>query len=139
MREISVRVSDDLDFARDGVRHEAAVTLSVGLNGRWAELDLTRENEKLVIDMLDELMTAGHEPDLPPVPAEKRNRFGPNPEKTAFNERLRAWVRATGLKNSSGTGWAYQTNTSQQDYIGQPLVRKYQAFLEETESKRKEQ
>jgi hypothetical protein len=111
-------------------------TLSVGLNGRWSELDLTRENEKLVTDILDELMAAGHEPDeSPQVPGKPGKHTRTDPEKIgkiAFNERLRAWVRATGLKNTTGTGWAYQTNNTLQDYIGEPLIRKYRAHLAET-------
>jgi hypothetical protein len=126
MREISVRVFDDLDYYDNKVRNEASVTLTVGLNGVWRQLDVTEANEKLVRDTLDRLMTAGSEPDEPPAPPTAR---GPNPEKIAYNERLRAWVRQEGLKNSSGTGWAYQTNTSQADYIGQPLIRKYEAHL----------
>lgn len=123
MREISVRISDDLDWTRTGARNEAAVTLAVGLDGRWTELDLTEANEKLVRDILDELMAAGHEPEEPPKPPD-------HPGRNAFFAELRQWVRETGLKNSSGTGWAYQTNTSGQDYIGNPLVRKYQAYLD---------
>ena len=137
MREISVRVSDDLDFTRDGVRNEAAVTVTVGLNGAWKELDLTRENEKMVSDILDELMAAGRDPDEQPAPPKERSKFASNPEKAAYNEKLRAWVRATGLKNSSGSGWAYQTNTSLMDYIGEPLRRKYEAHLAATEPGKK--
>jgi hypothetical protein len=126
MKEISVRVFDDLDFHRDGIRNEACVTLSIGLNGTWCELDLTEANEKTVRDTLDQLMEAGHDPDVPPVPGAKR---GINPEVTARNERIRAWCRENGLRNSSGTGWAYQTNGKLNDYIGLPLIRKYEAHL----------
>lgn len=130
MREIQVRVFDDLDFTRDGVRNDASVTLTVGLDGTWRELDLTEANEKYLRDTLGELMKAGREPDeKPTAPAKKRTVFGPDPETVAFNERLRAWVRENGLKNSSGSGWAYQTNESKADYIGEPLLRKYRAYL----------
>jgi hypothetical protein len=126
MREISVRVSDDLDYKRDGTRNDATVTLTVGLNGTWAELDLTEGNEKLVRDTLGELMAAGHEPaEKPASPVEKNLT-----EAAAFNKRLRAWCRETGQRNSSGSGWAYQTNTSGMDYIGEPLARKYQEYLD---------
>lgn len=134
MREISVRVFDDLDFTRSGERNEAAITVSVGLNGVWRELDLTKVNEEIIRGALDEWMTAGHEPDVEPRPPVKR--FGPNPDTVAFNERLRKWVRDNGMRNSSGTGWAYQTNDSLSDYIGKPLVRKYQAYLEAQEAEK---
>ena len=37
MREISVRIFDDLDYARDRSRNEAAVTVTIGLDGVWRE------------------------------------------------------------------------------------------------------
>ena len=61
----------------------------------------------------------------------------PSPEITARNERIRAWCRDNGIKNSSGTGWAYQTNTTLADYIGNPLIRRYEAYLEQQEKKDK--
>jgi hypothetical protein len=131
MREISISVSDDLDFTRDGVKNKATTTVTVGLNGLWRELDLTEANEKLVRDILDELMAAGHKPEEVPVSPNGKSKFGPNPEKAAFNEKVRTWCREAGLRNSSGTGWAYQTNTSGADYIGEPLLRKYQDHLHE--------
>lgn len=131
MREISVRIFDDLDFKENGIRNEACVTLNVGLNGVWRELDVTAANEKEIRDTLDRLMAAGHEPEVPPEPPSTRSKFGPNPEKAAYNERLREWVRETGMKNSSGSGWAYQTNVSLADYIGEPLIRKYEKHLAE--------
>lgn len=131
MREISVRVSDDLDYKRDGTRNDAAVTLTVGLNGTWAELDLTEANEKLVRDTVGELMAAGHEPEDAPAEPEENHLT----EKVAFNRRLRAWCRDNGLKNSSGSGWAYQTNTTGLDYIGRPLARKYQEYLDNKEKR----
>jgi Lsr2 protein len=139
MREISVRIFDDLDFTGDGKRNEAAVLVTVGLNGTWRELDLTEANEKYVLDILERLMAAGREPDEPPKLPEKKhggvNKFNVDPEKLAFNERVRAWCRETGLKNSTGSGWAYQTNKTLQDYIGEPLLRKYQAYLAGQEKK----
>jgi hypothetical protein len=131
MKEISVRVFDDLDYATTGARHEASATVSVGLDGVWRELDLTEGNEKYVREMLGQWMAAGSEPAEPPAPPGTKSRFGPNPEKAAYNERLRQWVRENGLKNSSGSGWAYETNTTQQDYIGEPLKRKYEQHLAE--------
>jgi hypothetical protein len=131
MKEITVKAYDDLDFNRDNVRNEAAVTLIIGLNGSWRELDLTEHNEKLVRDILDELMAAGREPgEEVKVPSVKHKKTGPpDPAKIAFNEELREWCRENKIMNSSGTGYAYQTNNSLQDYIGQPLLRRYQAYL----------
>lgn len=132
MKEITVKAYDDLDFNRDNVRNEAAVTLIVGLNGSWRELDLTEHNEKLVRDILDELMAAGREPEeevKSPSVKQHKKTGPPDPAKIAFNEELREWCRENKIMNSSGTGYAYQTNNSLQDYIGQPLLRRYQAYL----------
>lgn len=126
MREITVKVFDDLDFHEDGTRNEACVTVTVGLNGVWRELDLTEANEKEVRDTLDRLMAAGHEPDETPAPPSGR---AIDPAVVARNEAIRAWCRREGLMNSSGTGYAYQTNTSLADYIGKPLIRRYEAHL----------
>lgn len=130
MKEISVRVFDDLDFHEEGLRNDACVTVVIGLDGAWRELDLTEVNEKEVRDTLERLMAAGHEPDQAPRPP-VAPRVSVNPEVVARNEAIRAWCRSTGLMNSSGTGYAYQTNTSQADYIGRPLVRRYEAYLAE--------
>lgn len=123
MKEISVRAFDDLDFHECGLRNEACVTLAVGLNGTWRELDLTEGNEKLVRNALERFMAAGSEPAETPQPVK------PLAQAAARNERIRAWCRETGRRNSSGTGWAYQTNTSQADYFGLPLIREYEAYL----------
>jgi hypothetical protein len=136
VKEIAVKIFDDLDFHESGARHEACVTLSIGLNGTWRELDLTEANEKEVRDTLDRLMAAGHEPDRVPVPAAVRH--GHNPAVSARNEKIRAWCRETGLMNSTGTGYAFQTNSSQMDYIGRPLIRKYEAYLAEQAAARKD-
>ena len=129
MREISIRVFDDLDFHRDGSRNEACIQLTVGLNGTWRELELTEENGKEVRDTLERLMAAGSEPGPPASrPAIRGNASS---EAAARNKAIRAWCRENGLMNSSGTGYAYETNSSQKDYVGQPLIRKYEAYLAE--------
>lgn len=130
MKEITVKAYDDLDYRDHGERNEAAVTVTIGLDGAWRELDLTEVNEKAIKDILCPLMAVGREPEDPPVPPAKHKKTGPpDPAKAAFNEELRAWCRENGIRNSSGTGYAYQTNGSLQDYIGQPLLRRYQAYL----------
>jgi hypothetical protein len=125
MKEISVRVFDDLDFHECGTRNEACVTVTIGLNGTWRELDLTEVNEKLVRDTLERFMIPGSEPKEVPQPV------SPQAQAAARNARIRAWCQKTGRRNSSGTGWAYQTNTSQADYFGLPLLREYEAYLAE--------
>ena len=126
MKEISVRVWDDLDYQEDGTRNEACETVMVGLNGRWRELDLTEENGKEVRGTLERLMAAGSEPEFPVAPPSPASETA---EVIERNRAIRAWCREQGLMNSSGSGYAYQTNGSLKDYIGKPLLRRYEAYL----------
>jgi hypothetical protein len=133
MKEILVKVFDDLDFTRHGERNEATGTLAVGLEGIWSELDLSAENEKRVRELLGELMAAGHDPDKTPSASHTGSKkYTPPTEETfAFYEGLRAWVRANGWKNRARTGWAYQTNKTLQYYYSVKLKQEYQAYLAE--------
>lgn len=131
MREITVKVFDDLDFHEYGERNEACATVTVGLNGTWRELEVTEKNEKEVRATLERLMAAGHDPDHPVMPPKNAAPA----EVIARNEAIRDWCRETGLMNSSGTGYAYQTNTTLLNYIGKPLIRKYEEYLARKEGK----
>ena len=42
MREITVQIFDDLDYATNGARHEARVTVAIGLDGVWRTLTQAR-------------------------------------------------------------------------------------------------
>jgi hypothetical protein len=129
MKEIAVRIFDDLDYHESQVRHEACATLTIGLNGAWRELDLTEVNEKKVRDTLEPLMAAGREPEKPPVPPEAVKRT--DPVRAEYMRKLREWVRAAGLRNKEGTGWAYQTGESLSYYYSRELLDRYQAHLDE--------
>lgn len=67
MHEITVKIWDDLDFARDGTRTEAFASLTIGLNGKWVQLDLAEPNHTLVLGTLEKWMAAGHQPETDPV------------------------------------------------------------------------
>lgn len=131
MKEISVRVFDDLDYARDGLRNEAVTTITVGLDGTWRELDLTRDNEKSVRAVLEELLNAGRERGEAPVLPAKRIYHAPRPERANFFKGLREWCQQTGRRNAADTGWAYQTSISLQYYYGKEVVEQYQAYLDQ--------
>lgn len=126
MREIQVRVFDDLDYSREGLKNEASATITVGLNGTWRELDVTEANEKMIRDLLHPVLSAGHEPDSP-VPVQARQVH--DSQRMAFLKNLREWVRAQGLRNPENTGWAYQTGASLSYYYSRDLLDKYQAYL----------
>jgi len=134
MREITVKIYDDLDFRTDGSRNEAAGTITVGLDGIWRELDVTDVNEKGIRDTIERLFAAGREPETPPEP---RPKGSPDPAIIRRNQEIRQWCQDNGIMNSSGTGYAYQTNGSKQDYIGRPLLRRYENYLAERKERGK--
>ncbi len=133
MREISVRIFDDLDYNRNQSRNEAVVTVTIGLDGVWRELDLTRENEEIVRATIRPLMRAGH--DLEGASAaelpNRRPYTKPDHGRVKFLRGLRQWCHDTGQRNSSGSGWAYQTNDTLKYYYGTRLIARYQAYLNE--------
>lgn len=63
-RTIEVKLWDDL--ADEPRTVEATHTITVGLDGRWAELDLTAENHKRIHAQIAALIEKGHEPGAPP-------------------------------------------------------------------------
>ena len=83
MQEVvtQVKVWDDLAYSRDKSKEEASHTVTVGLNGTWRELDLTRDNEKSVRAVLEELLNAGRERGEAPVLPAKRIFHAPRPER----------------------------------------------------------
>jgi len=93
VKEIQVRAFDDLDWTEKQERNEAATTVSVGLDGRWIELDLTQPHATELVRFLDRYMTAGHKPERPPV---LRHGSGPRAGARQFGKDRLAWVNANG-------------------------------------------
>ena len=133
MREITVKIFDDLDYFDCGARNEAdGGRLTIGLDGQWRELELTENNVKLVRETMDRLMTAGHKPDDTPA-SPRREYTHPDPERVAFFKGLRDWCKETHRRNTADTGWAFQTNDSLKHYYSEPLKAAYRAHLDEAE------
>lgn len=99
---------DDLDQ-----ESTANQTVTVGLNGRWVELDLTDQHVKELEEILEVYFTAGRKPDRAGTPVVRTRSNKPNPsqgsaartepgEETAarkwcLNQGI-GWVRAAGLE-----------------------------------------
>jgi hypothetical protein len=65
MREVSIKVYDDREFHALGAKIEAVITVTVGFNGKWFELDLSEVNHTRLREDLSPWLTAGHAPDAP--------------------------------------------------------------------------
>jgi Lsr2 len=94
MKEMIPALWDDLELAENSSRKiPAQVTIPIGMFGEWREIDLTRENGQLLIDMMRPWWDAGHKMAEPPKPtrnrplAEKRSKR-PN----AYYAGLREWA-----------------------------------------------
>lgn len=113
MREVSIQIWDDLDYARDGTRHEATVSVLVGLDGAWAELDLAAVNSENVRQTLQRWMSAGHPPeDTPRVrrPGRQPGAQGKIPPESMERGRaIRAFaaVRGFATETANGSGKQY--------------------------------
>lgn len=106
MREISVKVWDDLDYAGEGLKNEAAITVTVGLNGVWRELDLSQANHDSVQQMLKRWMDAGHPPETEPRAGDPKRRDKAAPE-FAYGRGLREFAEKHGYRYRTETGKYY--------------------------------
>lgn len=127
MREVSVKIYDDLDYARDRAKHEAAVSVTIGLDGVWAELDLSEVNSEQVRHTIGEWMAAGHAPEGAP-PRRSGRRPGPQgkipPESLARGKAIRAFAAAAGFSISTANG-------SGKRYYSDPLRRAFDRAIAE--------
>lgn len=65
MREVAVKIWDDIDFAGNGTRVEAAVTITIGLDGTEREMDLSETNHRELLRFLEPYLKAGRTPGQP--------------------------------------------------------------------------
>lgn len=120
MREITVRIYDDLDFARDGTRTEAAVTLAIGLAGKWTELDLSEANHTLIRAQIEDWMKAGHRPDEEPALPPRKRGAAPGRkiprESLEWGQRVREFARENDIPYITKTGKYYYSNRLRKAY-----------------------
>ncbi len=128
MREVSIRIYDDLDYARDKTRNEATVSVLVGLDGMWAELDLGEANMEKVRQTLQRWMSAGHSPETPPPARRSGRRPGPQgkipPESLARGKAIRAFAAVRGFSTTTANG-------SGKTYYSDPLKRAFERAVRE--------
>jgi Lsr2 len=87
-REVAIRIWDDVIREETGGKVEASVTVTIGLDGLWTELDLTAENDAQLREELSRWLRAGR-----PVKAPERLAREPREKKSYPGLRLREWER----------------------------------------------
>lgn len=80
---------DDLELPH--ARVEASTTVSLGLDGRWVELDLTREHDDELREMLKPYLDAGRKPSNRQQAVPKTRR----PQRRSYFRGLREWANAS--------------------------------------------
>jgi hypothetical protein len=128
MREVIrvIKVHDDLDLAQNCKEVPADQTITIGLNGKTWELDLTDEHCREIYDFFAPLIDAGRK-----VGGKTPTHEGPMDQKRLdYLKGLREWCRRCDIKNKAGNGWAYTTNTGTgKTYYPAWLYEKYDAYL----------
>jgi hypothetical protein len=115
MRKIEVKFFDDLDWTYlDKTLTTAAVTVTVGLDGVWRELDLSDPHNTEVREQLGRWMRAGRVPGSEEVtPAGKRLGRPPGtqrtiaPETLAEGKAMRAFANEHGIRYITKAGKYY--------------------------------
>lgn len=134
MKELQLVLSDDLTFATTGERIPADESVTISIDGRARELDLTAAHAKELRDILDPYMKAGHVPGNEPnltSPEGKRIKK-PTPsliEARAEQKKIRDYADARGLKSPDGKRPIYRTEGGGY-YYPHSLVVEYQAWVE---------
>ncbi len=131
MRKLIAAVFDDLDAAEHGTETEAQTTIAVGLDGEWAELDLTEAHASEVRGVIRRYLRAGTRLSAPPK--HRRSRYnGDLADARASGRAMREWA------DKSKGRWTYKsyhrpgTDPPQFTYYYSPaLKRAYAAHLAE--------
>ncbi len=127
MRRVKIELWDDLHWAEDKRLTAAALTITVGLNGAWAELDVSEANHTLIRNVLDPWMKAGHEPDSQPAPPPRKTGRPPGTHREIPRESLE-WGR-TIREFARKQDIPYQTRTGKY-YYSVRLRKAYEEYLE---------
>jgi Lsr2 len=116
-----VKINDDLDFTRDGTETEAVVTVTVGLNGIWRELDLSEANDAGLQAVIQPYLDAGRPPEEDPA-QKKKKKTGATPgyhipaETIEYGKRLRAFAQENGFRYLTDTGKYYYSQRLKKAY-----------------------
>lgn len=107
MREVSIKVYDDLDFRRDGTKNEAAVTVTLGFQGKWVELDLSERNNEELHRAMGVFMDAGHPPEHDQAPAPPKGTISRKSPEFEYGKALRAFAKEQDIPYRTKTGKYY--------------------------------
>lgn len=136
MKELQLVLSDDLTFATTGERIPAEESVTISLDGRTRELDLTAEHAKELREILEPYMKAGHVPGNEPnltSPEGKRIKK-PTPsliESRVAQKKIRDWADSMGMKSPDGKRPVYRTESGGY-YYSYKLLKEYEAYLQRT-------
>jgi hypothetical protein len=124
MREIVPRLWDDLSWTRQHAKVEATDTIAIGLDGAWAELDLTERNAESIRDSLRDWMAAGRRVDAKDVRPPRKRAASAKASIIAYNRLMREFGTERGLEwHKSGSTYKHSRE----------LQEAYAAYLAEQE------
>ncbi len=113
MRELQLVLSDDLTYHQTGERVPADETVTIGLDSKTRELDLTAENAKKLRELLAPWIEAGHVPGQEQrkddAQQERGFRGGAFIESRARHKAMRDFADKLGLKSEDGLRPIYVT------------------------------
>jgi hypothetical protein len=105
MQELMPVLWDDLELHSCGGRISASHTVRLGLNGRWAELDLNESNYSRLMEYLGEYMEAGRRPVGQVRDTEAGRKIIKGRE---YNRGIREFADARGISYTTASGkWYY--------------------------------
>jgi Lsr2 len=103
---------DDLDG-----NTPADVTVALGIDGEWRELDLTADNWTLLAGKIKEYWDAGRKMAKPPArPPAYRHKVRHGMSAHEYWRRFREWADANGVRYTSGAGKVYYPRKAQERF-----------------------
>lgn len=115
MKEIAVQSWDDLDYAEDGSKVPAPLSVTLSLNGKTVELDLTEQHVAELSAYLRPWFKAGRKPDAPKVSS------GPGRKPAAYYEGMQAYAASQGIHLVESVNGGF--------YYPRALRRAYEDYL----------
>lgn len=137
MKEIQVVMSDDLIYTETGRRVPADETVTIALDGKTRELDLTAEHAKELRELMADWMEAGNEPrpeSAPPATGRKSTAGRSLKNGKERMAKLRVWVDENHVRGLSGPDRPAYLTTTGKHYSPDWLLKAYaQAMVERGE------
>lgn len=126
MKEVAIRVWDDIVFTQTGEKVEAQASVVIGMDGLWAELDLAQATAEEIREQLAEWMKAGRVVSDPPArrlpraaltDGEEKKQWGRDWEHgRAWGEAIREFARANDIPYMTEAGKYYYSKRLRDAY-----------------------